>query len=230
MSVGRTITEAVSVFRQNVFALLVIGAIVFVPVDLVTAWIDETRGWESESAGRLALFTVVLLLGWTLAYGAAIAAVAVEPEGAEEEPRTPLAAIGDAGSCWYTLLAIVVLGGLAVLGGLVLLIVPGVVLLTWWFVAFQPALIESRGWRESLGRSRELVRGSFWPVLALVVVLSLGLAALDYAVYRVATAALPDFLGAWAGGVVADTLGAGASAALTTAAFWELRAPPLREG
>jgi hypothetical protein len=230
MSVGRTITEAVSVFRQNVFALLVIGAIVFVPVDLVTAWIDETRGWESESAGRLALFTVVLLLGWTLAYGAAIAAVAVEPEGAEEEPRTPLAALGDAGRCWYTLLAIVVLGGLAVLGGLVLLIVPGVVLLTWWFVAFQPALIESRGWRESLGRSRELVRGSFWPVLALVVVLSLGLAALDYAVYRVATAALPDFLGAWAGGVVADTLGAGASAALTTAAFWELRAPPLREG
>ena len=223
MPIGTTFSEAADLVRRNVFALVVIGAIVFVPLDLVTALIDDSRGWGDASLARSLMFIVVLLLGSALAYGAAIAAIAVEPEGAEEEPRTPIAALGDAGRRWPTLLALTVVGTLAILGGFLLLVVPGVLLLTWWFVAFQPAMIERMGWRESFGRSRQLVRGSFWQVLVAAIVVCVAVGVLDYGLWRVAEAVFPDFLAAWVAGVVGDTVATAFAAALTTAAYWQLR-------
>jgi hypothetical protein len=73
-------------------------------------------------------------------------------------------------------------GILALLGicvGLALLIVPGLVLLTWWLVVSPVIMIEHRRIIESFGRSRELVQGSGWPVfgvavLTLLIILLLG--------------------------------------------------------
>jgi hypothetical protein len=224
VSVGTTFSETADLLRRNVFALVAIGAIVFVPLDLVAAAADDTRGWGDTSAGRFAVFLLVLLVGQTLAYGAAIAAIAVEPEGADEEARTPFAALRDATMRWPTLLAITIVGGVAVLIGLVLVIVPGLLFLTWWFVAFQPAMIEGSGWRASLGRSRALVRGSFWQVLVVAILTLAFVGAVDYALYRVAAAALSDFVAAWTAGVVADTLAIAVLAAVTTATYWQLSA------
>jgi hypothetical protein len=170
----------------------------------------------------LGVFALVLAVEATLAYGAAIAAIAVEPEGAEERPRTPLLALRDAAARWPTLILITIVACLGVLAGAALLIVPGIVLFTWWFLAFEPAIVESTGWRASLGRSRELVRGSFWPVLALALIVAVGATLLDYAIYRVAEAALPQFVAAWSAGVVGDTIATVVTAAATTAAYWQL--------
>lgn len=220
MSLSTVFSEAVDLIRRNVYALLVIGGIVFVPADLLAALVDDSRGWDA-SPGRLALFTLALVLPWTLALAAMIAAIAVEPEGAEEEPQTPLAALRDAGARWRALIAIVLVGGLATLAGLVL-IVPGLVLATWWLLAFQAAVIESADWRRSLGRSRELVRNSFWAVLFTLVVVTVAVGLFDYAVYRIADASLPSLLAGWVSGVVSDTVATGVFAAVTTAVYWEL--------
>lgn len=62
-----------------------------------------------------------------------------------------------------------ILVGLGVAFGTVLLVVPGVMLYIMWFVAV-PALVEERrGIFAALGRSRELTRGSRWPIFGLVV-------------------------------------------------------------
>lgn len=223
MSLGTTFSEAWDILRRNVFALVVIGALVFVPLDLLTALIDDERGWGDASWSNVALFTLVWGLGASLAYAAAIAAIAVEPEGAREEARTPFAALRDGARRWPTVLAITVAACLGVIAGLVLLIVPGIVLLTWWLLAYQPAVVEGLGWRASLGRSRELVRGNFWQVLLVAVVVCGGSGLADYATFRIGDAALPGFIGAWAGGVVADTFTTAFGAAVTTAAYWQLR-------
>lgn len=222
MSLSTTFSEAADLLRRNVYALLMIGAIVFVPSGLVLALIDDTRGWGDASFARSAAFILVFLLPWALAFGAAIAAIAVEPEGAEERPRTPLLALRDGAARFPALLALTVVFGAGVLAGLVLLIVPGLILLTWWFVAYQPAVIDSTGVRASLGRSRSLVRGSFWPVLALAITACVATAAFDYVVYRIAEASLPDLPAAWLAGIVADTVVVAVSAAVTTAAYWQL--------
>ena len=53
--------------------------------------------------------------------------------------------------------------------GLILLIVPGLVLLTWWVVIIPAIVLENRSAGESFGRSRDLVRGYGWNVFGVIV-------------------------------------------------------------
>lgn len=71
-----------------------------------------------------------------------------------------------------TTLAMVVLGGLAA----VLLILPGVFLLTRWTVAPVEAVVERRRASTALGRSFALVRGLFWHTLGAIALGSLAVA------------------------------------------------------
>jgi hypothetical protein len=63
---------------------------------------------------------------------------------------------------------VVVLG---VLVGFVLLIVPGIYLMTIWAVAAPSFVIERRGVFAAIGRSRELVKGHGWQVLGVIAVI-----------------------------------------------------------
>jgi hypothetical protein len=220
MPIGTTFSEAADLVRRNVFALVVIGAIVFIPLDFIVALLITRVGGPIGLSFSLAVSYVGVAIG----VGASIAAIAIEPEGSTEEPRTPVAALRDALVRWQTLLAIALAMTIGVGVGVVAFVIPGVVLLTWWFVSFQPALIESRSWQSALGRSRELVRGRFWAVFLILTVNVLVIAAARFGVIEVAGAALPTFLAAWASYAVTDTVTVITSAALTTATYWQLRA------
>jgi hypothetical protein len=125
-------------------------------------------------------------------------------------------------------LGAVILGGiLAAIGimiGLVLLIVPGLFLLTIWSMLIPVIVLEGRSTGEAFTRSREVVRGNGWSVFGLVIVTFL-LVAIASAVIRAVFAPLPDFLDAWLGGLVAHSVTVPfAAAALTTAYFALTRA------
>jgi hypothetical protein len=66
-----------------------------------------------------------------------------------------------------------ILAGLAIGIGLVLLIVPGLYLLTIWAVLAPVIVIERANVMSAFGRSRELVRGNGWQVFGVIVVLFL---------------------------------------------------------
>src|SRR5918998_4672940 len=61
------------------------------------------------------------------------------------------------------------LAGIGIVIGLVLLIVPGLILLTWWAVVAPVVVIERKG-LDAFGRSRDLVRGNGWQVFGVIVV------------------------------------------------------------
>jgi hypothetical protein len=61
------------------------------------------------------------------------------------------------------------LAGLGIGVGFLLLIVPGLILLTWWSVVAPAVVIERRG-LDAFGRSRDLVRGNGWQVFGVIVV------------------------------------------------------------
>lgn len=63
--------------------------------------------------------------------------------------------------------------GLAVGGGLILLIVPGIIFGVWLIFGPQIAIIEKLGPVASLSRSRRLVRGHWWRTAALLTVVSI---------------------------------------------------------
>lgn len=67
------------------------------------------------------------------------------------------------------LVAIVV--GVGVVIGFVLIVIPGLILLTIWSVAAPVVVLERPGGLRALGRSRELVAGNGWNVFAVILVL-----------------------------------------------------------
>jgi hypothetical protein len=69
------------------------------------------------------------------------------------------------------LVAIVV--GFAVMGGLALLVVPGLMAACALFVAAPSAVVERGGVRASIARSRKLTRGHRWKLLGVIVILAI---------------------------------------------------------
>lgn len=65
------------------------------------------------------------------------------------------------------------LSGLGIMAGMILLVIPGLVLATWWFVAGPVVMLEGKSGTTALGRSRELVRGNGWVVFGLFVVVTI---------------------------------------------------------
>jgi hypothetical protein len=96
--------------------------------------------------------------------------------------------------------------------GLVLLIVPGVVFITWFCLSAPVAEIEHRGMRDAMRRSRELVRGRLWQVAPAVVPLWLLIALVEAGFERGAVELLGE-------GVPAEWTGTTAALILTSPFF-----------
>jgi hypothetical protein len=122
-------------------------------------------------------------------------------------------------------------GLLAVLGvaaGLILLIVPGLVLLTWWILIAPVIVLERRGIFESFGRSRELVRGNGWNVFGTIVLgilISIGASI----VVSILLVWLPDWLQSFLGSLVSNGVIAPFVAAAWTLMYFRLRGEPAAE-
>ena len=71
------------------------------------------------------------------------------------------------------LLGLAIVAGIAIAIGLVLIVVPGLILLTIWAVAAPVMVIEHPGVFAALGRSRDLVRGYGWQVFGTIVLVFL---------------------------------------------------------
>jgi len=68
------------------------------------------------------------------------------------------------------LFAITLLFAFGVVIGFILIIIPGLVLLTFWSVVVPVEVLEQRGVFGSFARSRELVRGNGWNVFGVIVI------------------------------------------------------------
>jgi hypothetical protein len=76
------------------------------------------------------------------------------------------------------------------------LIVPGLVLLTWWAVFAPVVVLERVGAVDSLGRSRALVRGHGWTVFGIIIITFILLAVIN-GILSAVFVALPDWLGTY---------------------------------
>lgn len=116
-----------------------------------------------------------------------------------------------------------ILLGIAIGVGFLLLIVPGLVVLTLWIFVIPAIVLENRGIGEAFGRSRELVRGNGWNVFGVIVltfVLLLGVSI----VLRLILAPLDDWLASLIQQVVANTLVAPFAIIVWTLSYYRLRA------
>jgi hypothetical protein len=171
MDPGDIMGRTWALYRAHPGYLIGIAAVVFVPLGVVGGLLAGL-GWPGVLVANLLSLAAIFLV-----QGALVKAVEDVRDG-----RVDIGIAGSFGHAGGRLVALAGAGILAIIGiciGLALVIIPGLVLLTWWLVVSPVIMIEHRPVLESFGRSRQLVQGSGWPVfgvavLTLLVILLVG--------------------------------------------------------
>jgi hypothetical protein len=114
------------------------------------------------------------------------------------------------------------LAGIAIAIGFVLLIAPGLFLLTIWCLIVPAIVLEGKGIMESFGRSRELVSGYGWTVCGVIVLTVLILLAASIVV-SIVLSPLNDSLQQYVSDVISNTVFAPFVAATWTLMYFRLR-------
>jgi hypothetical protein len=114
-----------------------------------------------------------------------------------------------------------ILYGIAVVIGFILLVVPGLILITIWAVVAPSIVVENKGVIEAFGRSRELVRGNGWSVFGAILIAFLILIAL-YIVAAAIGTAIADDGGMVVAGVIANVVAAPVTALVASILFFDL--------
>jgi hypothetical protein len=113
------------------------------------------------------------------------------------------------------------LAGIAIGIGLILVIVPGLFLITIWAVIVPVIVIEQSGALASFGRSRELVRGRGWHVFGTLVIVYVILLVVNI-VLGLIFSALPHVLGSGLSSVISGTLISPFIALVVTLVYYRL--------
>jgi hypothetical protein len=172
MGIGEILGTAFQLYRRHWRTLLAIAAVVVVPLtllqyllgDLVRTQGETTRNgvvetatWSVGIAGLLAaLVGILMYLVLTGAITRAVAAeVAGEDPSVEQSYRFGFHRLG-------SVLLVSVLVGLAIIGGLILFVIPGIYVGVRLCVSIEALVVEGRRGTEAMGRSWSLVGGHWW--------------------------------------------------------------------
>ena len=157
------LTEAWTVYKAHWQHLLTIALAVYAAVALIGLVIGLIlEGWAAAIVTGLISLVATFWL-----QGALVRAVDDIRDG-----RPDMTFSETLGRVRPQLPSIMVAGIIAAIGillGLLLFVVPGLVLLTWWVLVIPVIVLENRSAGESFGRSRELVRGYGWNVFGVIV-------------------------------------------------------------
>ena|ERR671911_506249 len=209
------IGEAWQLYKAHWRHLLPISLVVYVAIAVIGVVLTAVLSWFGA---LLAALISVVGLFWV--QGALVTAVDDIRDGRSDlslretfdRIRPQLGSIVVAG----------VLAGLGVVLGLLLLIVPGLVLMTWWVLIIPVVVLERATAGAAFGRSRELVRGYGWNVFGVIVLTLLVLLAFEI-VLSIVLSPLSGWLQSLFSSIVSGTLTAPFIALVWTLLYFRLR-------
>jgi hypothetical protein len=220
MEIGAVLGEAWALYKRFLGRFFLTAVVVFAVLDLLSALADRVadNGFWSVTLWQL-VAAVVSFVGYFWVQAALIETVNDVRDGRADRSigetyqavRPQLGAATIAG----------LLAGIGIGIGLVLLVVPGLYLLTIWSMLIPVIVLERRRAGEAFGRSREIVSGHGWTVFGLIVITFL-LVAVASGLIRALFAPLPDFLDSWLGALVAHSLTVPFAAAALATAYFQL--------
>jgi hypothetical protein len=163
IDVGKVLNETFSVYGAN-FGTLIGGAIVIFTIAGVL------QGFMRDEGGIILSLVAALvsLVANALFTGYVVSLVQDIRDGRRDFTAGQLASA--ASHAIWPLIGAGILAGIGIVIGFILLIIPGLFLLTIWAVISPAIVVERVGVFGSFGRSHELVRGDGWAVFGALVV------------------------------------------------------------
>jgi hypothetical protein len=213
LDVGAAIRRVFDIYVDQAPVLMPAAAVVFVFTGIISGLL------VASAAGLTLLALLISLMATTVFTGMVVELVADVQDGRRDASVRRLldAVVPVLGP----LLAVGLVAGLGIVVGFILLVIPGLVLITLWSVAAPVVVLERPPGLGALARSRELVRGNGWQVFGVIFVLGIFVSILAAAIDVAAQSA-----GTGAGIVVRVILGvltAPLSALAAAVLYFELR-------
>jgi hypothetical protein len=198
MQSGAVVREAWELYKAHWRTFIPLALIVYLILGAIALVLGLILGW----LGLLISF-VASIVGTFWLQGALVEAVQDVRDGKQDlsigeifsRVRPRLGALIVAG----------ILAGLGIAVGFVLLIVPGLYLLTIWSVIVPSIVVEGKSAGESFGRSRELVRGYGWNVFG-VIIITIAAVIVASLIVTILTFWLPDGFDNFASDVISNTI------------------------
>jgi hypothetical protein len=216
LSAGSVIGQAWEMYKAHWRHLVPIAFVVYVLISLLALALAVLLGWLGVLAGAL-----IALAGVFWLQGALVIAVDDVRDG-----RADLSVQETLNRVLPRLNTLTLAGFLAALGitvGFLLLIVPGLVLITLWLLIVPAIMLEDRRVFESFGRSRQLVSGHGWNVFGVIVLTVAILIAVNLTV-NIVEAALDRRWASLLLDIATQTAAAPFLALAWTITYYELRA------
>ncbi|HVY95859.1 MAG TPA: hypothetical protein VHA54_02755 [Solirubrobacterales bacterium] len=160
LDVGGTLSQVFNTYGAQAGVLLPLAFALFLIVAIVQALLNSS----------LILFPISFAVGiiaGTLYQGMVVEVVSDVQDGRRDMSVSDL--VNAVGPVLLPLIGAGILAGIGIGIGLILLVVPGLILLTIWAVIAPVIVVEHSGVIDAFGRSRELVRGNGWQVFGVIV-------------------------------------------------------------
>jgi hypothetical protein len=178
---GEVIRRVFDIYVDQASVLMPAAAVVFVFTGIIS-------GLLVAASASLALVAVIIsLVAGTLFTGMVVELVADVQDGRRD--ASPGQLLRAATPVLGQLLLLGIVAGIGIVIGFVLIIVPGLFLLTIWFVAAPVVVLERPGVFAALGRSRKLVRGNGWQVFGVILVLYVLVGVISFIIEGIADSA-----------------------------------------
>ncbi len=213
LDVGGTLSQAFSTYGSQAGVLLPLAFGLYLIVAVVGALLS----------GSVILFPVVLaisVIAATLYQGMVVNLVSDVQDGRRDFTIEEL--IRATGPVILPLIGAGLLAGIAIGIGFLLLIVPGLILLTIWSVIAPVIVVEHSGVMASFGRSRELVRGNGWQVFGVIVVVYIIIFAASLILGAIGTAISDSAVGRIVFNLISSTLTAPVAALVAAVIYFRL--------
>jgi hypothetical protein len=215
ISVGEVISETFSIYGQNLGALLGSAIVVFVVVGLVAGILQAAGGFI-----LILLASAVRIAGNALYTGFVVKLVEDTRDGRRDF------GVGDlfsaAAPFILPLIGFGILFAIGVTIGFVFLVVPGLILITFWSVGAPAIVVEGIGPIDAFKRSWQLVRGDAWPVFGVLLVVLLIVIVIGVVLGAIATPIGDGEAATWIASIVSATITAPIFAIAVTVLYYEL--------
>jgi len=174
ISIRELFKQSFAIYKNKLWTfitLLLINFVIFVPIGLLGFLLSPQEEMMDFNPLWLVIFALLAILAGIVSLIVKVALILLVKE--QTKTLTIKEYLIQGWNHLFPFLWVNALVGLAVLGGCILLIVPGIIFAVWFVFSIYIVVLEGTKGKAALKESRELVRGYWWPIAGRFVTIGL---------------------------------------------------------